>query len=216
MKLAEKINQAIALEKRIKEDKRRLDGLKAELQSEIYEDMLNKNLKWKQMGASSGLCNVAVKDKLEIDSYKLLADLLGDVIETKVIKKEKVDYEIASEFKRALIALYRQDYRQGDLNGLLAQLGLDGKQQKLALKKLSGDYAKDKQLLSGLGVTGELEEELDLIHDQKNYELVSRYFDLEKIDESFMKKLKLALSVEDTVAIGLVAIEGSESGEEAI
>lgn len=55
MKLAEKINQAIALEKRMKEDKRRLDGLKAELQSEIYEDMLNKNLKWRQMGASLGL-----------------------------------------------------------------------------------------------------------------------------------------------------------------
>lgn len=216
MKLAEKINQAIALEKRMKEDKRRLDGLKAELQSEIYEDMLNKNLKWRQMGASLGLCNVMVKDKLEIDSYKLLIELLGDVAESKITKKEKVDYEIAGEFKRALIALYRQDYKKGDLTGLLAQLELDDKQRKFALKKLSGDYAKDKQLLSGLGVIGELEEELDLIHDQKNYELVSRYFDLEKIDETFMKKLKLALSVEDTVAIGLVAIEGSENGEEAV
>lgn len=216
MKLAEKIDQAITLEKRMKEDKRRLDGLKAELQSEIYGDMLNKNLKWKQMGASSGLCNVTVKDKLEIDSYQMLIDLLGDLVESKVTKKEKVDYEINSEFKRALIALYRQDYRQEELTGLLEQLGLDSKQQKLALKKLSGDYAKDKQLLSGLGVTGELEEELDLIHDQKNYELVSRYFDLDKVDEVFLKQLKLALSVEDTVAIGLVAIEGSEGNEETI
>lgn len=59
-----------------------------------------------------------------------------------------------------------------------------------------------------MGYPAALEEELDLIHGQKNYELVSRYFDLEQVDETFLKRLRLAVSVEDSISIGLVALEG--------
>ena len=206
--LRNKIDQAIELEVEVKNKKKQLEEVKAELQSELYADMLNKNKKWVQAAGGKGLCNVSVKNKLEVDNAELLQELLGSVTDGKLTRKESVDYEVETNFKKALIALYQGDYAKGDIPALLFQLGLDDKQIKVAVKKLSGDYVKDQALLAGFGVMGALEEELDLIHNQKNYELVSRYFDIDAIDEDFLKKLKLALSVEDTLAIGFVAIEG--------
>lgn len=206
-KLAEKIDKAITLEAEVKNKKRQLEEVKAELQSELYADMLNKNVKWKQEAASKGLCNVSVKNKLEVDNAGLLQELLGSVTDGKLTRKESVEYEVETNFKKALIALYQGDYEKGDIHELLTELGLADKQRKVAMKKLSGDYGKDKALLAGFGLTGALEEELDLIHNQKNYELVSRYFDLDMVDEAFLKKLKLALSVEDSLSIGFIALE---------
>lgn len=208
MHVAGKIDQAIALEVSLKEMKKRLETVKAELESELYADMLNKNLKWMQESAATGLCNVTLKDKLEVDSMEQLTQLLGDVAESKVTRKESVDYEVESNFKKALIALYKGEYAPGDILAMLQQLGLDEKQIKLAQKKLSGDYTKDQKLLHSFGLSGALEEELDLIHNQKNYELVCRYFDLEQVDEGFLKRLRLAVSVEESISIGLVALEG--------
>lgn len=208
MNLMGKIDQAIELEVEVKNKKKQLEEVKAELQSELYADMLNKNKKWMQAAGGKGLCNVSVKNKLEVDNAGLLQELLGSVTDGKLTRKESVDYEVETNFKKALIALYQGDYAKGDIQALLSGLGLDDKQIKVAMKKLSGDYAKDQALLAGFGVMGALEEELDLIHGQKNYELVSRYFDIDAVNEDFLKKLKLALSVEDTLAIGFVAIEG--------
>ncbi len=208
MNVAGKIDQAIALEVSLKDIKKRLETVKAELQSELYADMLNKNLKWMQESATTGLCNVTLKDKLEVDSLEQLTRLLGDVAESKITRKESIDYEVESNFKKALIALYKEDYAAGDMATMLQQLGLDEKQIKLAQKKLCGDYAKDQKLLHSFGLSGGLEEEQDLIHGQKNYVLVSRKFDLEQVDETFLKRLRLAVSVEDSISIGLVALEG--------
>lgn len=209
MNIREKIDQAIRLEAEVKSKKKLLEEVKAELQGEFYADMLNKNVKWKQEAAETGLCNVAVKNKLEVDNLAMLQELLGSVVEGKITTKASIDYEVETNFKKALIALYQGDYARGDVGALLVQMGLTDKQIKVAMKKLSGDYSRDQQLLQGFGITGALEEELDLIHGQKNYELVSRYFDLDAIDEAFLKKLKLALSVEDSLSIGFVALEAS-------
>ena len=51
MNVVGKIDQAIALEIDLKDIKKRLEIAKAELQSELYADMLNKNLKWIQESA---------------------------------------------------------------------------------------------------------------------------------------------------------------------
>ena len=151
MNVAGKIDQAIALEVSLKDIKKRLETVKAELQSELYADMLNKNLKWMQESATTGLCNVTLKDKLEVDSLEQLTRLLGDVAESKITRKESIDYEVESDFKKALIALYKEDYAPGDMAAMLQQLGLDEKQIKLAQKKLCGDYARDQKLLHSFG-----------------------------------------------------------------
>ena len=203
-----KVDRALQLEQEIKEKKKQLDGLKADLQAEALAYMDNRNLKWKQLFGRAGMCNVAYKEKMEIDSLEMLQSICGDLAESKVSRKIEVKYDIDEGFKKALIALYKGDYRQVDLKQLLEGMGLLANQVKLALKRLKGDYLKDKALLESFGVCGDLEEELDAIHDQRNYELVSRYFDQAAIDETFVKKLRLAVNVEDGISIGLIMTEG--------
>ena len=209
-----KVDQAILLEQEIKEKKKQLESLKADLQTEALAVMENRNLKWKQLNGKCGICNVAYKEKLEIDSLSKLEELCGDLVENKVTMKQAVTYEVDSNFKRALIALYKGDYREVDLQELLENMGLLANQVKLAMKRLKGDYIKDKALLESLGITGDLEEELDAIHDQRNFELVSRYFDVSQIDEDFLRRLRLAISVEDGLSIGFDAL-GEVDNEQA-
>ena len=197
------VDEAIALDREIKEKKRALDGLKAKLQSEALTVMENRNLRYQQFFGEKGYCNVAYKEKLEVDSLAKLEELCGDLVAGKVKATTEVKYEVEDAFKRALIALYKGDWREVNLVDLLSGLGLDAGQMKVALKKLKGDYLKDKAVLASFGVTGDLEEELDAIHDQKNYELIGRFFDISAIDTDFVKKLRLAVNVEETLALGL-------------
>lgn len=203
MTIAEKVDQAIGLDRELKEKKKVLDGLKAELQAEALYIMENRNIKWQQIAGSAGFCNVGYKEKFEIDSFALLEELFDDLALSKVVIKQEVKYEVADDFKKALIALYKADYKQHDLPDLLSQMGMEDKKIKAAVKKLKGDYLKDKAVLESMGITGDLEEELDAIHEQKNHELVSRFFEADKVD---MAKLKRAIYVEDGLSIGLEAI----------
>lgn len=200
MDLKSKIDRAIELDKKMKLDKKELDEIKAELQTIALEDMENKNLKWNQLFGTKGSCDVTYKEKFEIDNYPLLKELFGELLDTKVTKKEEIKFDVESKFKKALIALYNEDYKEHSIKGILVNLGLDDKQIKVAEKKLKGEYLKDKLLLEGLGITGDLEEELDAIREAKNYELIKRYFDEEKID---MDRFKRAIFVEESLSLGL-------------
>lgn len=200
MNIREKIDRAIELDREMKEKKKELDGIKADLQSVALEEMENKNLKWKQLFGSEGSCDVSYKEKLEIDNYVLLKELLGDLLDTKVVKKEEVKFDVDNKFKNALIALYKEEYKSHDIKKILSDLGLDEKQIKTAEKKLKGEYLKDKLFLESLGITENLEEELDAIKEAKNLELIKRYFEPDEID---IDKLKRAIFVEESLSLGL-------------
>jgi hypothetical protein len=199
MNLAEKIDRAIALDKSIKEQVKELDKIKADLQTVALEDMENKNIKHVQFFGTQGGFEAFYKEKLEVDNYRLLVRLLGDIVRDKVTRKVEVKFGIDTRFKAALIALLKGDYKEHDLDGLLADMGLDAKAVKAARKKLKGDYKADKKTLEALGVTGEREEELDVIREAKNLELVRR-FDLDAIN---LEQLKKALWLEETLSVAM-------------
>lgn len=200
MDVASKIDRAIALDRSIKEQKKELDKLKAELQTVALEDMENKNIKHVQFFGTAGQFEALYKEKLEIDNYRLLVRLLGDIVRDKVTRKVEVKFDIDNRFKAALTTLLRGDYKPHDLDAILAGMGLDEKAIKTAKKKLKGDYKADKKTLEALGVTGEREEELDAIREAKNLERVQRYFDLEGID---LDRLKKALWLEETLSVAM-------------
>ncbi|WP_107838943.1 ABC transporter permease [Metasolibacillus meyeri] len=196
------VDEAIELDRRTKVDKKRLDEIKAQLQTHATAEMDNKNLKYYQIYGSDGRFNVSFKEKFEVDRYSVLQSTLGDLAEGKISKKEDVKYDVDAKFKAALIALYKDDYsNEIHLGGILMGLGLSHEQAAVARKKLKGDYLHDKKLLESLGITGEIEEELDAIRQCKNQESIDRFFgDLppEKIAE-----IKRAIFVEDSIAVGL-------------
>lgn len=199
------IDKAIRLDKEIKEKKKELEGTKAMLQANALSEMENKNLKFYQVFSENGSCEMTYKQKLEIENINVLKELFGNILDSKVSKREEIKYEVESKFKSALIALYTGNYKEHDIDALLASLGLDDNKRKLALKKLKGDYIADKKLLESLGaIDGDgLEEELDIIKEYKNYENISRYIDTKNIDDNFTEKLKKAIFVEDNLSLGL-------------
>jgi len=196
------VEEAIRLDKEIKERTAKLNEVKAHLQAEGLREMENKNLRFFQIFSESGSCEIGYKQKLEIDNYSRLVHVLGSIVTEKVAKKEEVKYDPDKKFKDALIALYLGDYEDCDLEKLLfSDLGVsDEKQRKMLLKKLKGEYTADSRLLKSVGVTEAAEEELDAIRRQRNYELVTRFFDVEAVDEAELKK---AIFVEDSLSLGL-------------
>lgn len=199
------IDKAIRLDKEVKAKKKELDEVKAMLQSEGISELENKNLKFFQMFSESGSCDLSYKQKLEIENISLLRQIFGETLDCKITKKEEIKYDIESKFKGALIALYMGDYKKHDIKQILTELGLDDNMIKLALKKLKGEYIADKKLLESLGAFDEdgLEEELDAIRENKNYENICRYIDINMFNEDMKEKLKRAVFVEDSLSLGL-------------
>ncbi|MGP1488969.1 MAG: hypothetical protein ACTTIX_07155 [Peptoanaerobacter stomatis] len=199
------IDKAIRLDKEIKEKKKELDEAKAMLQVSALSEMENKNLKFYQVFSENGSCEMTYKQKMEIENINVLKELFGNILDSKISKREEVKYEVESKFKSALISLYTGDYKNHDIDVILASLGLDDNKRKLAMKKLKGDYIADKKLLESLGAIDEdgLEEELDIIREYKNYELVKKYIDIDSIDDKFKNELKRAISIEDSLSLGL-------------
>lgn len=200
------VDLAISLDQTGKIEKKLLDQAKAKLQKLALAEIENKNIKYVRYGGLMGSCEVIKKAKLEVDNFTKLKDALDAVlVEDKITRKQEVKYEVESKFKKALIALCKEDYARNDIDDILKSLELDEKAAKLAKKKLKGEYGADLALLHSLGCSGELEEELDAIREQKNFELISRYVDLEKLD---MEALKKAVWLEDSTSITLNCSEG--------
>lgn len=199
------IDKAIRLDKLIKNKKKELDDVKAMLQSEGLRELENKNLKYIQMFSEDGSCELSYKQKMEIENINALKEIFGNVLDSKVKTICEIKYEVESKFKKALISLYVGDYKEHDIDSLLSSLGLDDHKRKLAFKKLKGEYISDKKVLESLGAVDEdgLEEELDMIREHKNFELISKYIDINKIDDKFRNEIKRAISIEDSLALGL-------------
>ncbi len=198
MTIASKIDRAIELDKSIKGQKKELDKIKADLQSVALEDMENKNIKHVQLFGTLGNFEAAYKEKLEIDNYRLMVRLLGDLVRDKVTRKMEVKFDIDPRFKVALMTLLKGNYARHDLDALLLNMGLDAKAIKIAKKKLKGEYKTDKKTLETLGIAGACEEELDAIREERNLELVERYFTLEGLD---MEQIKKALWLEESLSV---------------
>ncbi|WP_249725708.1 ABC transporter permease [Paenibacillus dendritiformis] len=190
------------MEQQMKECKKRVDSIKAELTTAAYVEMDNKNLSFFQITGESGRFNVVYKEKFEVDNYDNLINVLGEVALSKVSRKQEVKYETDSRFKAALIALYKAEYTTDvTIEYILSELGLSDKVIKALKKKLKGEYLKDKQLLESVGVTGELEEELDAIRMVKNGELVERFFG--QLSKEQIDIIRNAVYVEDSISVGL-------------
>ncbi|MDO4765183.1 MAG: hypothetical protein Q4A29_03915 [Eubacteriales bacterium] len=200
--IRELVDRAVELDGQIKAKTVELNEVKAMLQAEGLRELENKNIRFLQYFGDNGTCEVGYKQKMEVDNFGRLVEVLGDIVTEKASKKEEVKYDFDKKFKTALMCLYLGDFKRHDLEKiLLVNLGItEEKQRKMLLKKLKGEYTADRKLLSSVGVTNPVEEELDAIREQRNFELVTRFFVPESVD---MEQLKRCISIEDTLSLGL-------------
>lgn len=187
---------------KIKEYQTAQKAVEAMIQSQLLQELENKNLKFAELETEVGTASLAYKQKTKIDDAKLLREIFGSMLDDKVERKIKVTVDFTDkDFEQALVALYFGNYGARDLDVMLFGLGLDDKQIKVLMKKFKGEYKHDSALLESVGFDPtEMEEELDMIHDHKQWERVERFFgDAQEIDRA---KLKRALYVDETLAFG--------------
>lgn len=199
--LNEKLERVYQIDNMVSKLKKEKDEITAKLQAYGLEVLENRNLKHLELTADCGSCNVGYKEKLTVDNFEKLKEVCGSIVDAKakITMEPKIEFT-DKKFQMALIALYKKEYKQHNIPTLLNSLGLDDKESKAVMKKLKGDYFKDKALLESYHVNDDdLEEELDMIKEQISYELVTRYFDIDTINIDDLKK---AIFVEDTLAVG--------------
>lgn len=178
-------------------DKKKIE---AKIQAELSEEMENKNMKYVESASEVGKVSLGFRNKIEIDNLGLLKQTVGEDLalgKFQVVVEEKVKIT-DKNFEKALVALYKENYKEHDLSEILKNLGLSESDIKVVLKKLKGDYLKDKELLNSYTLTDDdLEEELDVIYEHKNWEAVNRYFGNNGVD---LEALKQAIYIDETLA----------------
>ena len=199
------IDRVVEKDKEMKELKKQSDEIKAELQSRGLQVLEDKNIKTTEYyGTDSNNLTVTKAQDMEILNYPALEEIFGkELLEDKVKRVVEVKLEIEKKFKQALIDLFTNDFIANEsLEDFLKEefKELDDKQLKLLLKKLKGDYKKDKELLSTLVQRGNLDVELYYINRIKAFENIKAYVNDDELGKA-TEAIRRYIIVNDTIKI---------------
>lgn len=202
----------LALAKKRKRDfaDAELDAVNAQLQirAALYQE--EKHIKFTEFqGQGSGFASVTMAASLEVVNFPKLLEFFGSWWEEAVkIKPQETKYVFDNNFKKAVLALILGDYEPDmSLDTLLENTGwCNESHQKTALiKKLKGDYKKDKKTICdmlSLSSEEDMDVELYMIYQIKNWELIKSYFDTSKLEEA-KEVLSRYMTASEIVKIGL-------------
>lgn len=203
------IEFAAAKDSGIKAATAELDLIKAELQRRAEEELQEKNVKFTEFfGDGSSYVNVSYAQKLEILNMPEVRRLLPEVAGEKITAKPaEIKYDIEKVFKQALIAVVTGDYSdEYTVEEIVDKSGwkMDTKQRSLILKKLKGEYAKDRDMVRRtLGKLDlDVDVELYLIYKAKNWQLIQAFFPVEDF-RAWAEELKKYVTVDETPRIEL-------------
>lgn len=198
--------------KRLSETKEELDIVNAEIQLRAVGFQEDRHIKFTEwFGSRTGtLASVTVSQSMEILNLTMLRGLLGaELVDQKIrIKSQDIKYDIDKSFQRALTAIVMDDYSSDmtmeeivDKAGWLRE---DPRKRAALLKKLSGDYEKDlKAVCSCLNIYPEeanIDEELYMIYQAKNWQLIRAFFDDNRFHE-LAEAVKRCVAVDETPRI---------------
>lgn len=212
-KMSEKelVTKAIELDQEQKQSKRELDLVKAELQARGLQVIEDRNIKYIKFFSPEGSAAVSDTQSLDVLNVDKLKDLLTEgVWKQNVTETTKTDYKYKPMLDRALKAIFTGDYTfEYSLEEFVDEYlptSIDAKQKKLLLKKLKGDYAKDKEVLINVLGYSENEEvpdfdvELWYIYKIKNGELIQAILPEECFTQT-LEEIKKCLIVDSKTSI---------------
>lgn len=204
------IEYAAAKDRKIKDTTAELDLLKAELQRRAEKNLEERNIKFTEFfGNINSYVNVGYAQKMDILNMGRVKELLGrELVEDKIsLKPAEPKYDYDKKFRQALIAVVTGDYdNEFTVEDIVDGAGwsMDAQQRSLILKKLKGEYAKDRDMIKNTLGLEELDadEELYYIYKIKNWELIRAFFPLENFDE-VAEDLRKYVIVDETPKIEL-------------
>lgn len=214
MKTEELIGALVKLDKQGKENRALTNAYKAELQARGISIMDDHNVKFVKFYGEEGSAAVTDSMSLDILNPDKLKKLIGEgVWDAKVKESTETKYKYDSKFEKMLKAIFTGDYTfEVTLEEFLDQMPLkpDDKQKKLLLKKLKGDFEKDKETLTSVLLGGvkdgepapDFDVELWYIYRIKNAELIRAFLPEELID-STINEIRKCILVETKTSITL-------------
>ena len=186
-----------------------LDLIKAELQRRAETELQEKNVKFTEFfGETNSYVNVSYAQKLEVLNMPAVKALLPEVAAEKIsVKSAEVKYEFEKTFKAALIAVVTGDYSdEYTVEQIVDGSGwrMDANQRSLILKKLKGEYTKDRDMIRKTlnNATLDVDVELYLINKAKNWQLIQAFFAMENFEE-WARELRKYITVDETPKIEL-------------
>lgn len=206
----ELVGEAVRLDQKAKSCRKELDAVKAELQARGLVLIEDRNVRYVKFYAQEGSAAVTDAQSLEVLNVDRLRELLSDgVWKQNVTETTKTEYKYKPILERVLKAVFTGDYTfEYTLDEFLTEhlpVKPDAKQLKLLLKKLKGDYVKDKDVLAG--VFGfdpqnmpDFDVELWYIYRIKNGELIRAVLPEEFLDQT-IAEIKKCLIVDSKTAI---------------
>lgn len=189
--------------------------IKKEMQERAASFQADRHIKFTEWhGSDKSIASITTASTMEIKNFTKLKGLLGkEFVGEKVKEKRPVKYVVEDNFKRALIALKTGDYEsKTSIDDVIDSAGwCEGNPDKKALlkKSLKGEYKKDKKsVLSSLNLSDkecDIDTELFLIYQIKNFELIKAFFDVSKLEE-IRERLEGVVEVSESIIIGLKAV----------
>lgn len=211
----ELVSACVQIDREQRESRAALNRYKAELQARGLALMDDYNIRYIKFFGEEGSAAIMDSMSLDILNPDKLKTLVGGVYDMKVKAETKTSYKCDSKFERALKAIFTGDYSFENLEDFLDEMSIkpDEKQKKLLLKKLKGDYEKDKEtLLSVLAPEGEepdLDIELWYIYRIKNGELIRAFLPEEMLEEA-IRDIRKCILVETKTSVTLDYDEDKE------
>lgn len=186
------IDACVQIDREQKKGRAAMNSYKAELQARGQALMDDHNVKYVKFYGDSGSAAVMDSMSLDILNPDRLKGLVGEGVYNMKVKEEtKVSYKFDTKFEKALKAVFTGDYTfEVTLEDFLGQMSIrpDDRQKKLLLKKLKGDFEKDREtLISVLAPEDkeppDLDVELWYIFRIKNGELIRAFLPEERLEE---------------------------------
>lgn len=215
------IDACVWMDREQKKGRALLNSYKAELQVRGLAIMEDHNVKYTRFYGTEG--NVSITDSMSLDILNpgRLRALVGeDVYDMKVREEVKTTYRLDAKFERALKALFTGDYTfEMSLEEFLGEMSIkpDEKQKKALLRRLKGDFEKDKETLQAvLAPEGQEPPDFDVelwyIYRIKNGELIKAFLPEEMVDGT-IEAIRKCIMVESKTSITLDYDEEKEKEE---
>ena len=210
MKEEELVGEAVRLDQQAKTCRKDLDAVKAELQARGLVLIEDRNVRYVKFYAQEGSAAVTDAQSLEVLNVDRLRELLSDgVWKQNVTETTKTEYKYKPLLERVLKAVFTGDYTfEYTLEEFLTEhlpVKPDAKQLKLLLRKLKGDYVKDKDVLAGVfgfdpQSMPDFDVELWYIYRIKNGELIRAVLPEEFLDQT-IEEIRKCLIVDSKTSI---------------
>lgn len=179
---------------------------KTELQARGLAEIEDKNIRYVRYQGYTGSCSITDSMKLEVlNPIQLKTAMPEGLFEALMDIEVTPVYKPKPKLEKALKAVFNGDYDlEHTLSEFLSKMSIcpDEKQKKVLLKRLKGEYEKDKELLNSIFPDAGTDWDVELwyIYRIKNAELIKSFLGIE-VKEEKLQEIRRTILVETKTAI---------------